>query len=72
MKRVGIRPKVKQYYQLHISEHSRQFFSLSIQIRQEKQARQAGMSEQSLFFLPNRALPLLIQGNSKTTRFLSS
>ena len=48
------------------------FFLLSIQIQQEKQARQAGMSEQSLFFLPNRALPLLIQGNSKTTRFLSS
>ena len=48
------------------------FFSLLIQIREEKQARQAGMSEQSLFFLPNRALPLLIQGNSKTTRFLSS
>ena len=45
------------------------FFLLSIQIQQEKQAR---MSEQSLFFLPNRALPLLIQGNSKTTRFLSS
>ena len=38
------------------------FFSLSIQIWQEKQARQAGMSEKCLVFLPHRALPLVYLG----------